>query len=257
MPAVYADLRVRLAQVEALISEQESRLRELQETKSGILTQLEGATYPVLTLPGEITSQIFLHCLPQNSPLARESYPAAVPHTRKAPLLLLQICSAWRSIAISTPRLWDVLNLDFERPGLLLFRGSSDSMMELVDAWFSRAGNRPLSLGIWGSDLGGEKLVSSVIRVALPRYASRLQDLALHLTDKDFKRIVDIGPLPLLEKITVGLPFLDDGGDIASFNVPDLNISGIVATAPRLSQLTLAQDVSPSACLKFPWKQLT
>ncbi|KAJ7108306.1 hypothetical protein C8R44DRAFT_531522, partial [Mycena epipterygia] len=54
--------------------------------------------YPALTLPNEITSQIFVACLPEDGRVTPS------PHT--APLLLAQICRHWRNIATSTCELW-------------------------------------------------------------------------------------------------------------------------------------------------------
>ncbi|TDL25327.1 hypothetical protein BD410DRAFT_635831 [Rickenella mellea] len=53
---------------------------------------------PIEHLSFEIMSQIFLHCLPEES----------LPHARtdEAPALLGRICSLWRAIALSTPQLW-------------------------------------------------------------------------------------------------------------------------------------------------------
>ncbi|KAJ6608263.1 hypothetical protein B0H10DRAFT_1711402, partial [Mycena sp. CBHHK59/15] len=53
--------------------------------------------HPVLSLPPEITSEIFIHCLPSGF---------LKPSTRKAPLLFTQICHRWRLIALETPELW-------------------------------------------------------------------------------------------------------------------------------------------------------
>ncbi|KAJ7898614.1 hypothetical protein B0H14DRAFT_2315033, partial [Mycena olivaceomarginata] len=54
--------------------------------------------YPVLTLPPEITTEIFIRCLPV------QWY--HLPSPRDAPLLLLQICSSWRALTLCTPALW-------------------------------------------------------------------------------------------------------------------------------------------------------
>ncbi|KAJ7228149.1 hypothetical protein GGX14DRAFT_331655, partial [Mycena pura] len=54
--------------------------------------------YPVLTLPPEITSEIFIRCLPAET--------VDVVCTRNAPLLPMQICRTWRQIAISMRVLW-------------------------------------------------------------------------------------------------------------------------------------------------------
>ncbi|KAJ6602675.1 hypothetical protein DFH09DRAFT_899670, partial [Mycena vulgaris] len=57
--------------------------------------------YPVLTLPPEIVSQIFEHCLPTSRQPRARSY--------EAPLSLTHICHRWRKIAHRTPALWSTL----------------------------------------------------------------------------------------------------------------------------------------------------
>ncbi|KAF8175470.1 hypothetical protein K438DRAFT_1608588, partial [Mycena galopus ATCC 62051] len=58
--------------------------------------ELDSIVYPVLSLPPEITSHIFIQSLPEDTR----------PSPRSAPLLLVQICRSWRVIAIATPDLW-------------------------------------------------------------------------------------------------------------------------------------------------------
>ncbi|KAJ7641164.1 hypothetical protein FB45DRAFT_712335, partial [Roridomyces roridus] len=54
---------------------------------------------PVLTLPNEITSEIFVHFLPP--------YPVCPPMTGlDSPTSLTHICRQWREIALATPKLW-------------------------------------------------------------------------------------------------------------------------------------------------------
>ncbi|KAJ7068769.1 hypothetical protein C8F01DRAFT_963465, partial [Mycena amicta] len=62
---------------------------------------------PVLTLPPEILSEIFLHCLLEPD----QPVPKLNPERPRAPLLLLQICRTWRNVAIGTPRLWQRLSV--------------------------------------------------------------------------------------------------------------------------------------------------
>jgi len=56
-------------------------------------------------LPPEILSQIFIHCL------SLTKYPTQYmqPDVTIAPMLLCQISSRWRHVALNTPRLWEVL----------------------------------------------------------------------------------------------------------------------------------------------------
>ncbi|KAJ6560151.1 hypothetical protein B0H19DRAFT_945240, partial [Mycena capillaripes] len=61
--------------------------------------RLNSFKYPVLTLPAEIISEIFVHFLP--------IYPSCPPLTGfLSPTLLTQICRKWRHIALTTPALW-------------------------------------------------------------------------------------------------------------------------------------------------------
>ncbi|KAJ7120013.1 hypothetical protein C8R46DRAFT_876350, partial [Mycena filopes] len=69
----------------------------LEEEKIAIQKSLESVVYPILTIPFEITAEIFLHCLP--------AFPSQ-PSGSVAPMLLARICRQWRNIACSTPRLW-------------------------------------------------------------------------------------------------------------------------------------------------------
>lgn len=54
-----AALRVRLAELNISIPELQSRLKTLEHARQSIEQQLDGIVYPVLTLPNEITAEIF------------------------------------------------------------------------------------------------------------------------------------------------------------------------------------------------------
>ncbi|KAJ7831520.1 hypothetical protein B0H14DRAFT_2280725, partial [Mycena olivaceomarginata] len=51
---------------------------------------------PIQRLPVEISSAIFVYCLPE--------FPRPSPGF--APMIFLHVCHAWSSIAVSTPALW-------------------------------------------------------------------------------------------------------------------------------------------------------
>ncbi|KAJ7755938.1 hypothetical protein B0H16DRAFT_1540186, partial [Mycena metata] len=73
------------------------------------------ATFPVLTLPVEITTAIFTFCLPTIEELhennIRRRDDAETPPTLTAPNTLVECCRAWRDIAFATPSLWTTLAL--------------------------------------------------------------------------------------------------------------------------------------------------
>jgi hypothetical protein len=75
--------------------------------------QLDSIVYPVLTLPSEITSEIFICCLPTSSTDVERN--AVDPHA--PPMLLSHVCQAWREITLSTPALWATIDLDMDVHG--------------------------------------------------------------------------------------------------------------------------------------------
>ncbi|KAJ7097111.1 hypothetical protein B0H15DRAFT_928505 [Mycena belliarum] len=74
---------------------------ELVETR----LHMDNAVYPVLTLPPEITCEIFLQCVESEETSRSRLSPAF------APLLLIQICRSWRLIALAAPPLWNSVGL--------------------------------------------------------------------------------------------------------------------------------------------------
>ncbi|KAJ6488121.1 hypothetical protein C8R47DRAFT_940560, partial [Mycena vitilis] len=85
----------------AEIAHYKSLIRELKGKRQAAQRSLDSIVYPVLTLPPEITSEIFTCCLPSSADGRWNS-----ADTDEAPLLLLHICRTWRKIVISTPALW-------------------------------------------------------------------------------------------------------------------------------------------------------
>ncbi|KAJ7621749.1 hypothetical protein DFH06DRAFT_948572, partial [Mycena polygramma] len=92
----------RLAELDAQIPVLEAERRKIQR-------QLRTLKFPVLTLPVEVTSEIFICCLP---PAFSKDTGFDIEHGWMrpllvgAPLVFLHVCRAWRDVAIGTPRLW-------------------------------------------------------------------------------------------------------------------------------------------------------
>lgn len=109
---------------------QKERQRRLTEERTRLQAYLNHIIYPILSIPAELTSEIFLHCL-ADKPI--------VPSASRAPMLLGMVCRQWRSIAHGDPRLWTSLNLGrWDGPGVDL----------LVREWLARARRMPLFLNV-------------------------------------------------------------------------------------------------------------
>ncbi|KAF8207868.1 hypothetical protein K438DRAFT_2013274 [Mycena galopus ATCC 62051] len=144
----------------------------------------------ILTLPNEITSENFVHSLPRFP-----SYRTSTVNPTRAPMLLLRVCRAWRSIALSTPRLWTDLELDFDRLPQALFDAAN--MDKFIEDCVTRSGACPLSLFLRGSDEREEEGWQFIPNI-LERLSSRLQVLEIDAAFDCFPQHVSSFPLQAL-----------------------------------------------------------
>ena len=91
-----AKLRARLAGIEHQMRALEAQMNLLRVEHQNVSKDLEAIVYPVLTLPTEITSEIFIRYV--------DDHPQHTPHR------LMPACRQWREVAISTCRLWTRLH---------------------------------------------------------------------------------------------------------------------------------------------------
>ncbi|KAF7294084.1 hypothetical protein MKEN_01455000 [Mycena kentingensis (nom. inval.)] len=115
----------------------------LHGEENALGTSLQHSTSPILNLPNELTSLVFVACLPNAGGVR--------PSAQRAPLLLLRVCRHWRSVALHTPELWASLDLEIRRGPcytIALVAGTWDALR----TWFLRANKRRLALTIHQSD---------------------------------------------------------------------------------------------------------
>ncbi|KAJ6510636.1 hypothetical protein C8R45DRAFT_813915 [Mycena sanguinolenta] len=121
------ELRARIEEISSQIVLEENLLQDLRHQKSLVQRQMNEALDPVARLPLEISSEIFLRCLPPPNFFSRK------PGADDAPMLLLNICNTWTTIALSTPDLWSSIWIDVPCP---------ESFTEqLLPIWLQRAGD--------------------------------------------------------------------------------------------------------------------
>ncbi|KAF5354811.1 hypothetical protein D9756_005630 [Leucocoprinus leucothites] len=87
----------------------------------------------------EIWAEIFKYC-PRGSKHRRFTEVEDSFDPREGPMVLTQVCSAWRQIAMSTPQLWTTIRLTY--------RGHNASQQALVRAWVQRSGGLPLTIAV-------------------------------------------------------------------------------------------------------------
>ncbi|KAJ7635268.1 hypothetical protein FB45DRAFT_1143404 [Roridomyces roridus] len=227
------------ARLRARLSVLDSVIAALTAERDTLRAQSDGMVYPVLSLPHEITSEIFKSCVAVSSASVMTSDPGrmlrpiVLPRASVAPLLLLRICRQWREIAASTPRLWTSLSILESVP------------REVVGAWFARAGNLPLDYRLYHNNGSADSLVTDSLL-----YASRWENVGFRipLTSVPQFNLVH-QPFPHLRKFTFETYHTSTN---ASIPTPSLAIR----CAPLLREVHLS-NIPRAVQLDIPWAQLT
>ncbi|KAG1747983.1 uncharacterized protein EDB91DRAFT_52837 [Suillus paluster] len=165
--------------------------QQLVEKKDRITRSMnvhKGFISSLWRLPTEIVSQIFDHCLPDDSCLLS-------PTMSHAPVLLTKICRRWREFAVGTPRLWCRLYVydtsDWQRAAVC------------YDSWLKRSRGCPLSLELdrYANDL-------TKLRRLFQPYVNQISSLSIHLYLYEEKKteilLKDLPKdLPALSEVTI------------------------------------------------------
>ncbi|KAJ7133439.1 hypothetical protein C8R44DRAFT_772426 [Mycena epipterygia] len=207
------DLRTRLAVLSAAINRQNEG-PSLQQIQSHIQSEPNNLLDPMANLPPELSSDIFLRCLP-TAPEER------TPNPHQAPMIFLNICHLWRTIALSTPALWTTLHI--ELPGAPGFE-------HLCDRWLARAGNRATSISMIGRlypELGD----------VLTQRAHRVQNLELCFPSE--KRLAQItGAFSALKTLTI---VQDNDSSAQHFGRTARRVVQMMRAAPQLVECTFTE----------------
>ncbi|KAF8198198.1 hypothetical protein K438DRAFT_1966936 [Mycena galopus ATCC 62051] len=223
-------------QVQPRVDRMVTRLKQREQSKSAARRELNAIHDPVGRLPLELSSAIFIQCLPRSAFLK--------PKPRTAPMLFLSVCSAWSEIALSIPALWTSIHLDVPRVDVLL-------------TWIQRSRNHPLSISLRNSLDSG---VSAILR----QYANQLKHLKIFDEElDDLASSTGLQSLPRLETLTIGqiYPHKTES-NYFSFD----HIGGLLRLAPNLVECSFhdirfkfSEDVDKNEpillphllCLKF------
>ncbi|KAJ7680138.1 hypothetical protein B0H17DRAFT_1138747 [Mycena rosella] len=136
-------------------------------------TKLNAVRDPVSRLPLEISSAIFIQCLPSST--------TPQPGAHEIPMLFLNICNAWTDIALSTPALWEAIHINYPR---------ATGFGQFLATWLSRARNRSLSLSLHGTFDENDATIAR-------GYAERLRSLKIYSDDDDCLDLLEgMSPIP-------------------------------------------------------------
>ncbi|KAF7325608.1 F-box domain-containing protein [Mycena kentingensis (nom. inval.)] len=217
-------LRSRISELTILID-------ALTEERRSLQAQSDTITYPILSIPPELTMEIFKAvCSPRD---------AAGPSLLRtsAPLLLTEVCRSWRQIAISTPELWQGAHLRARHP------------TEFVQMWIARTGRTPLDCYLYSDDADG---LDALMECALQE-SRRWRVITLWIPLVSFPKLDhDLAgtSLPMLRSLTL---------EISNFSAPGMSVDEIepltIRNAPLLQELHL--KMSTRLPVEVPWEQLT
>ncbi|KAJ7656052.1 hypothetical protein DFH06DRAFT_1473774 [Mycena polygramma] len=115
-------------------SPRHGRLPAAMQLRQSIVASLRSALSAMRSLPAEILGQIFIVC--RDESLDEREYETTNPNS--APMVLTHVCSRWRMVALSTPRLWNNVRL--------LTGAFVDGRETLVREIFDRSCSAPLSI---------------------------------------------------------------------------------------------------------------
>ncbi|KAF7353335.1 F-box domain-containing protein [Mycena sanguinolenta] len=220
--------RAHVTALEAQILDLENTLSALRLEQAQAQSRLDSYKYPVLTLPTEIVTEIFL-CFPPPYPSC--SWLAGT----LSPTSLAHICREWRQIALSIPLLWRAINLSNDGTPL-------EQRIHICDLWLKWS--HSWSLSIEFDDFGDGLAATSKVMELIALYRPHLEHLKLDIfIDKIDLGAIE-GSMPLLRHLDLDLKSVD-----FSYNTVSLR------ELPLLRSVVLSRTAS--RCAILPWAQLT
>ncbi|KAJ7353566.1 hypothetical protein DFH08DRAFT_857106 [Mycena albidolilacea] len=166
----------------------DEHIRQLSAQRDQIQAYIEPyralITHP-RRLPPDILREIFVACLPSDR--------NAVMSAQEAPLVLCRICSAWRTIALLTPRLWASLHV----PVGYIVR--QEARKPAVIEWLQRSAACPISLSVAVGEGWHDPSSVSVLLASLANFSARWRHVEfLHLSPQIVAQFARIRPRELI-----------------------------------------------------------
>ncbi|KAJ7633179.1 hypothetical protein FB45DRAFT_832669 [Roridomyces roridus] len=229
-----AATRARIAQLDVEIERLQRLLDPLLAERDKCQQTIVDYKYPILTLPAEIASEIFLQFIP--------SYPERPSFWGfQSPSFLFQICRQWRDVALTTPALWSTMELVLE------LSGYHAQQLDLLKIWLERSGGCGLSIRLeYIEDEDDDIGIIGECVDALLCHVSRWQDMEIIAPFEDLRKIA--GSMPLLRSVTIGTECWPDV-------LPEAP-AALFTNAPALKHVVLAKTFNPFL-VALPWSQVT
>ncbi|KAF7357892.1 hypothetical protein MVEN_00835500 [Mycena venus] len=270
-----------LAQIKALLSEPSQRLKHLddeiavlqraldklseeRDALSAYVKAHKALMSPIRRLPLDILEHIFVACLP--------THRNCVMSAKEAPVILGRICSSWRNISLTTPRLWCRLHIVEPPPPepanslstssrrLLQLEAKVTQRLEVANTWLRRSGQCPLSISLESNPDPPSPGASvsparpDLFMTALVQVASRWQNIRLATQPSALETLSRLteDDVPLLKQLEIVHCFGGPPNDAQWC----LSQSGVLH-GPSLSKFCISGSNTWSTDLPLRWNQLT
>ena len=261
--------QARLAKMDDEIERMQAALEEMKRQRDGLSQYIDhyrALTSPIRRLPKEILLEIFVHCLPKEHNAYMSSH--------EAPLLLGRICSSWRSISLSAPRLWTTIYVPVPRTDMYPWQVIAKAeyivalkrMVRLrtvaLQEWFIRSGSLPVDISFiqWPK--------AEPANIALIDTAQPIVDVILSVAQR-WRNVTVTAPsddtmASFIAHPPHNLPFLESFdltfADIRRWPEPVLRITPSeynIYRAPSLRKLSLQKFGGNPLQLPVTWENLT
>ncbi|KAJ3513669.1 hypothetical protein NLJ89_g2824 [Agrocybe chaxingu] len=216
----------------------------LQSTKNyrAILSPARVSPSPIRRLSHDAMKEIFIACLPRNrNPSMCSDEP---------PMLLTQVSSQWRDIALATPQLWAAIHIavptDLGESGDAYLEELIQRRFAAVDKWLERSGALPLSISAHEPTSSARKpYFSALLQHHLIPVCGRLQHLDIMAYDNSLSPLqhLDEDKVPLLKSVRLRTHFSPsfDWNVTVSKSVNWKESGGIIASPSlRILQVSLS-----------------
>ncbi|KAJ7466002.1 hypothetical protein FB451DRAFT_1178833 [Mycena latifolia] len=192
------------------------------------LVEIEDKMVELESQLAQITSEIFIHSV--DNPYF---------HAIHVPLRLASVCRAWRTIALSTCRLW----AHFEPTARHYMGPKIENLANLLQSWLPRASGLPLGLKMEMPAMLSSEPQDAILSI-VAKYSSQWTSLDLHSPKPiAFPSGSIRTPLSSLKKLKLAIDWPNDGVCMTAF------LDAPLLWDAHLTELSFTQ-------ISLPWKQL-
>ncbi|KAJ7134881.1 hypothetical protein C8R44DRAFT_849317 [Mycena epipterygia] len=272
--ALIVEPTLRLKRLDDEITDMQKAIDKLIAERDSLGAYVEGhkaLLSPARQLPVDIIQEIFTACIP--------THRNCVMSASEAPVLLGRICSSWRTLSLSTPRLWARLHV--VEPVRLynvtstLFEEKLAQRLETTRNWLERSGQCPLSISLESgpesgpeafgvqspTDLATRPAIADLFLQVLIPFASRWEHISFTTPPAALDTLVHPAgaAFPLLKSVSLnqhpyGVPNSVKWGRLGMLRASQISSFSISAAASGLSltELPLRWDQLTSLSIASP-----